>query len=415
MFSTDFMDMIEYCYVYLTVFLGANFGMLFAFQMVLLWFIFFPVFTSWYLVVVFYVCIYHSQASSAYNIAKEIVQRSCLALSVVSAVRFVLYLVNYDVDINLGFRVVAVGITFCVFVAILCVAWLTIANNNQLVDLYRRWQLFWYYNLFMVPSLYIFAVLFYSRYKEKKQIADKITKSVKRKINKRETVAVGIIVCTYNEGLLLKHCIDSLVQCMKYLRFEFENSNEKSWVSLDIDCKLIVADSNSTDGSIKLIENMVDKIYNCCKPGKLTARDYVMTNEQKECDIFVSCDSDRQYPKDWLVNILSPLLLHEKDKNGCICCFDTDWYYYCDFISAPLNGGASAFFSQLYGLIPFDVDRSQNTLLPIWSEEEWLFGMRMQMLGKTKKQMSKYSERNNQHDTILQQIVRHWGFRTRNF
>jgi glycosyltransferase involved in cell wall biosynthesis len=227
-----------------------------------------------------------------------------------------------------------------------------------------------------------------------------IKKQLREKL-KEKTISIIVFVATYNEEKLVK-------TCLKSIRYSIRQSD------LADTTKIILLDSNSTDGTTKIASKYVDKIINCPK-GKLNARHYGYINE--ECDIVICADADRQYMPEWFDSLVKPLI----DKNDVVASVgspnDKDYSMYkllVEKYKLPFNGGNSAFIRQCYLQYPFDLTVNQFDINDIWFEEEFILGTNLQKLGKIKYAThAKYNDLRN--DDIISSVLRFFGRPKRTF
>lgn len=102
---------------------------------------------------------------------------------------------------------------------------------------------------------------------------------------------VSIIVPSFNEERFIKKSLSS-IRGQSILN-EYPEYFE-----------LILVDSGSTDNTVSIAENYVDRIITTKVRGKLTARN--LATDQSNGNIIISVDSDCYYPPFWLNTLLEP-------------------------------------------------------------------------------------------------------------
>lgn len=102
---------------------------------------------------------------------------------------------------------------------------------------------------------------------------------------------VSIIVPSFNEELFIKKSLSSIKG--QSIINEYPEYFET-----------ILVDSGSTDNTVNIAENYVDRIITTKVRGKLTARN--LATLQSRGNIIVSVDSDSYYPSFWLNTLLEP-------------------------------------------------------------------------------------------------------------
>ena len=110
----------------------------------------------------------------------------------------------------------------------------------------------------------------------------------------------SIMMATYNRLELTKRTLDSLIN----------NTNK-------IDYRLIIIDNGSTDGTVDWLrgnkEENFEYEFNLENKGIAVARNQALLIANKYNDPFLSTiDNDIQFPKNWLFNCLSALLVNDK-------------------------------------------------------------------------------------------------------
>ena len=161
---------------------------------------------------------------------------------------------------------------------------------------------------------------------------------------------------------------------------------DKSLSSLRIQsqgCDLIVADSGSTDDTVKIAKRYTENILKVPK-GKLTARDAAIRNSA--ADIIIAVDADTYYPIDWIrktvqhfaksdvVGVTGPRIHDNPDYalfGAANCLF---WRFY---------GSNSAFRKKAYiDSGGFDLSINQRNSDAMVQEEEINFKNRLMQFGK---------------------------------
>jgi glycosyltransferase involved in cell wall biosynthesis len=195
---------------------------------------------------------------------------------------------------------------------------------------------------------------------------------------------VSIIVSSYNESTLIETCLSSL-------------RNQSIIQEHPSQFEIILADSCSTDGTIELANQYVDRII-ITPRGKLTSRN--IAAQEAKGSIIVSVDSDSYYPYHWLNTLLRPLNddTNPKYKN-VVGVFGSTFDYsiknipgklfsFADFLyNSTLNttrmvGRNSVYRKWAYILANrFDESVNQFSIWSIFSEEEMAFGKRLSKLG----------------------------------
>lgn len=161
--------------------------------------------------------------------------------------------------------------------------------------------------------------------------------------------------------------------------------------------ELILVDSGSTDNTINIAKNYVDKIITAPR-GKLTARN--LATNHSNGNIIVSVDADTYYPYHWLNSLLTPFNDYTNPKyNNIIGVYGSTFDYsinnilgklfsIADFIySSILNrtrmtGRNSAYYKHIfYSSGKFNEDINQFNIWEIFNEEEKMFGIRLKNYG----------------------------------
>lgn len=101
---------------------------------------------------------------------------------------------------------------------------------------------------------------------------------------------VHVHVASLNEADFIEETLESLSNQMR------------SWTCDDI--SIILVDSGSTDGTVRIAAEYVDEIL-AVDRGKLTARDQAIRRDE-DAEIIVSVDADSSYPPHWLGHLLAP-------------------------------------------------------------------------------------------------------------
>ncbi len=156
--------------------------------------------------------------------------------------------------------------------------------------------------------------------------------------------------------------------------------------------ELILVDSQSTDNTIQIAKQYVDKLIIAPK-GKLTARN--IATDHSNGNIIVATDSDAYYPNGWLNALLKPFhqpgtaAVHGSniDHNVPIIggkVFTVLHPLYLTLLSPyEMNGGNSAYYKHLFYLTGmFNTSINQLDSKIIQREEELEFGYRLSRVGK---------------------------------
>lgn len=164
----------------------------------------------------------------------------------------------------------------------------------------------------------------------------------------------------------------------------------------------ILIDSNSTDNTVPIAENYVDRLIQTNKRGKLTARN-LATLESKG-NIVVSVDSDTYYPPYWLNTLLEPFNninspTYDPTVIGVVgSTYDpyiphipTLLRNYAEILNRKILspnqmiGRNSAYYKHLFYTIGlFNEQISQLSVSEMLAEEEYEFGKRLSKMGNIK-------------------------------
>lgn len=104
--------------------------------------------------------------------------------------------------------------------------------------------------------------------------------------------SVSIIIPSLNEEQFIETCVKSL-------------RNQSVVKAFPQYFEFILVDSGSTDKTVELGKQYVDKVINVSVRGKLTAKNRAIV--ESKGNIIVSVDSDSFYPQNWLNTLMSPL------------------------------------------------------------------------------------------------------------
>ena len=164
--------------------------------------------------------------------------------------------------------------------------------------------------------------------------------------------------------------------------------------------EIILANNNSTDNSVPIAENYVDKVINVTQKGKLYARNQGISVAKG--NIIVAADSDIYYPPLWLNTLLEPFNNIESSTYNanisgvCGSIYDEN----VPGIPIPIRnishvfsrkilhrnqllGGNSAFWKhKYYNIGKFNESINQMNVVEMMNEEEYGFGIKLSKLGK---------------------------------
>ncbi|HEY2942005.1 MAG TPA: glycosyltransferase family A protein [Vicinamibacteria bacterium] len=185
---------------------------------------------------------------------------------------------------------------------------------------------------------------------------------------------VAILVCSFEEDRTIGRCLESI-------RRNVDDARARAAVR---SVRVVLVDSDSRDDTRALAASRVDRIVDG-HAGKLTARHRATLAE--ECDLVVAADGDRAYGDGWLTGLLAPFgadpavvaTMGETTNEGSGLSGSA---LARRLLKIPFNAGNSAYFKAAYLRIPFDLAVDQFKHRAIWPEEEFLFSLRMQALGK---------------------------------
>ena len=198
---------------------------------------------------------------------------------------------------------------------------------------------------------------------------------------------VSIIIPSFNEEKFIKKSLSSIIG--QSILHEYPEYFET-----------ILVDSGSTDNTVPLAENYVDRIIQTKKRGKLTARN--LATDQTNGNIIVSVDSDTYYPPFWLNTLLEPfnnILDPNYDSNIVAVIgstYDPDipripiliWNFteiINRYIRHPVQmvGRNSTYWKhQFYNTGIFNENINQMDVIAMVKEEEQDFGTRLSTTGK---------------------------------
>ena len=185
---------------------------------------------------------------------------------------------------------------------------------------------------------------------------------------------VSILVCSFEEDRTIARCLESI-------RRNVEDARRHPFVR---SVRVVLVDSGSRDKTRALAASRVDRIVDG-HAGKLTARHRATVAE--DCDLVVAADGDRAYGEGWLAGLLAPVAedpavvatMGETTNEGSGLSGSA---LARRLLKIPFNAGNSAYFKEAYLRVPFDLEVDQFKHRAIWPEEEFLFSLRMQALGR---------------------------------
>lgn len=202
---------------------------------------------------------------------------------------------------------------------------------------------------------------------------------------------VSIVIPCFDEEPFIKKCLSSIRG--QSIINEYPEYFE-----------IILANNNSTDNSVPIAENYVDKIINVTQRGKLYARNQGI--KASLGNIIVAADADIYYPPFWLNTLLEPFnnidkLAHNSNISGTISGttgsvhnpdipgIPVQLYNIGQFINKHLihttamSGANSAFWKHKYYQIGrFNESFNQMSIGEMHYEEENSFGEKLSRLGK---------------------------------
>ncbi len=198
---------------------------------------------------------------------------------------------------------------------------------------------------------------------------------------------VSIVIPCFNEEEFIKRTLQSI--------------NNQSIINEYPDYfEIILANNNSTDNSVSIAKNYVDKIINVTQKGKLYARNQGI--QKSSGNIIVAADADIQYPSFWLNTLLEPInnmnnsryktnisgvtgSVYNPDIPGIPVCL----YNIGQFINKTLicknsmSGSNSAFWKhEYYKIGGFNESFNQMDINKMHYEEEDKFGEQLSKLGE---------------------------------
>ena len=162
--------------------------------------------------------------------------------------------------------------------------------------------------------------------------------------------------------------------------------------------EIILANNNSTDNSVNIAENYVDRVLNITQKGKLYARDQGI--KQAKGNLIVAADADIYYPPFWLNTLLEPFnnpsaynqtisgssgSVHNPNIPGIpVQLYNIGQFINKNFINIDsMSGSNSAFWKHHYYEIGgFNTNFNQMSISEMHDEEENLFGKKLSNLGK---------------------------------
>lgn len=187
--------------------------------------------------------------------------------------------------------------------------------------------------------------------------------------------SVSIIVPTYNEEQFVKRALSSIRK--QSVIDEFPDMIE-----------LILVDSGSTDNTVEIAKNYVDKVIIAEKRGKLSARN--LATSQSKGNILVAVDADTIYSYYWLNSLLKPF--QDPDVVAVVgSSFDYTMtsvpgqlFSLANYIDKKIlypykmAGRNSAYWKHIDRLIGgFNEDIYQLNQKELQQEEEYMFGRRL--------------------------------------
>lgn len=212
---------------------------------------------------------------------------------------------------------------------------------------------------------------------------------IEREMNNPDTETVepidstSIVVPSFNEEQFIKKCLSSIKG--QSIVQEYPDFFE-----------IILADSMSTDDTIKLAEPYVDKIIYSPIRGKLTARNLAI--DQAKGNIIVNTDSDCYYPPFWLNTLLKPF--NNLEYDNLVCVVGSTYDPHIPGVPTPIRNIAelidrnilnpkrivsrnSALWKHDFYLVGrFNENINQMNVHEMMKEEEYDFGMKLSKLGK---------------------------------
>jgi glycosyltransferase involved in cell wall biosynthesis len=164
--------------------------------------------------------------------------------------------------------------------------------------------------------------------------------------------------------------------------------------------EIVLANNNSTDNSVAIAENYVDKVINVNQKGKLYARNEGINAASG--NIIVAADADIYFPSSWLNTLLEPFNnIHSSTYDANISgstgsVFNPDipgipvqLYNIAQFLdkrfvhTTVISGANSAFWKHKYYQIGrFNENFNQMSINEMHYEEENKFGKELSKLGK---------------------------------
>ncbi len=198
---------------------------------------------------------------------------------------------------------------------------------------------------------------------------------------------VSIIIPCYNEEPFIKRTLQSIRG--QSIINEYPEMFE-----------IILANNNSTDNSVVIAENYVDKVINVTQKGKLYARNQGILNSSG--NIIVAADADIYYPPLWLNTLLEPFNnINSSTYNPSISGtsgsiynphipgIPIPLYNISQYINKTLldttnmSGANSAFWKhKYYNIGMFNEQINQMNIKEMHQAEEIQFGRNLSKLGK---------------------------------
>lgn len=195
---------------------------------------------------------------------------------------------------------------------------------------------------------------------------------------KKPVDTVSIIIPSYNEEQFIEKSLLSL-------------RNQSIVDKYPSMFEYILVDSQSTDNTVKLAEQFIDKII-ISPRGKLTARN--LGTYQSHNNIIVSTDADTIYPYNWLNNLLEPFnnskvigvvgstyddSIPNVPKAAYLLASTLDRYIIHPY---QMVGRNSAYYKHLFYLTgKFNTTINQQDIKQMLNEEEIEFGNRLSKYG----------------------------------
>jgi hypothetical protein len=218
---------------------------------------------------------------------------------------------------------------------------------------------------------------------------------------------VVVLVCAHEERSTIEACLRSIRTAAR----------APDLAALVRSLRVVLVDSGSTDGTREAAAPLVDATL-AASAGKLSARHEATLAEP--ADVVIAADGDRTYGEGFLLALLRPLAddprvvatLGETANAGSGLSGSA---LSRRVLAIPMNAGNSACYREAYFEIPFDVAVNQFRHVDIWTEEEFLFAIRMRGLGRVVHTTDARSYELRPY-RVLDQVRRHlFGRRLRTF